>query len=197
MNRIIFPDKPIRATELVFPHLVNGAWLAQLKMDGWRCMIAWDGVSLTLTSRHQKPIPVSGTMILQLTDWIRDKPPCTLDAEWMGRRDGQSEGLYLFDCLSLDGVWYGSRTVAERWGVLRGLTVLRGHSPFAGIQLVESADANYHSFFNYSKTVPGCEGIVLKKFDSRFIGSTRQCVCNSKWLKIKWRDGEDGQLRIA
>ena len=36
---------------------------------------------------------------------------------------------------------------------------------------------------------PLTEGVVLKRTDSRLIGSTRGCEDNRGWLKVKWRDG--------
>jgi ATP-dependent DNA ligase len=57
--------------------------------------------------------------------------------------------------------------------------------------------SGYFEFFQFSKTLAGCEGIVLKHRDSKFSGSVRKCVDNPLWLKIKWRDGADGQTLVA
>jgi hypothetical protein len=65
------------------------------------------------------------------------------------------------------------------------------------ISIVPFTTGGYVDFFDFSKTLPGAEGIVLKHKTSRFIGSVRKSVENPMWLKVKWRAGADGQLRVA
>ena len=65
------------------------------------------------------------------------------------------------------------------------------------ISIVPFTTGRYQDFFEFSKTLPGAEGIVLKHKTSRFIGSVRKSVDNPMWLKVKWREGADGQLRVA
>ena len=157
-----YPDKPLSSSLGALDRLVEGEWLADLKYDGWRALVGWDGKDVTLTSRHRKPLPATARLLAQLRDAFRATGPALLDGEWMGRRDGQGESLVLFDVLETDGQSCWGLRADERRALLLGLGL---HVP-----LVVYVDCGYREFFERSK-VPGCEGIVLKRKDSRLIGS--------------------------
>jgi ATP-dependent DNA ligase len=190
-----FPDKPTTSSQGILPTLRNSDWLAQLKLDGWRTRLDWDGQRAILTSRHNKPIPASPSLLAEIAQALAPVPPCTLDGEWMGRRDGQPESLWLFDALAINGQWLGGLGAAERFKRLGRLFTRSDPAP--RVRLVECVKCGFVAFFHYSKTVRGCEGIVLKHRNSNFIGSVRKCVDNPFWLKVKWRDGADGQTLVA
>ena len=187
-----YPDKPLMSSLGALDSLVEGEWLAELKYDGWRALVRWDGKDVTLTSRHKKPLPATAGLLAQLRDEFARHhrlQSVLLDGEWMGRRDGQNESLVLFDALEINGKPCWGLRADERFTLLLGLHL---HIPTAVFD-----DRNYRELFLWSKVEPGCEGIVLKRKDSRLIGSVRGSADNPNWLKIKWRDGFDGQTRIT
>ena len=100
------------------------------------------------------------------------------------------ERVWLFDLLRVGpaGWRLGS-------GALERFDALRATAP-AGL-IVPHALAGYEAFFESSKLDPCTEGVVLKRVDSRYIGSARACRDNPAWLKVKWRDGAGGNKRIA
>ena len=121
-----------------------------------------------------------------------------IDCEFMGRRDGQPEALRLFDMLALNGKWVGDLAAYARLGMLTaGFPELKDAGTESRISIVPFTTGRYQDFFEFSRTLPGAEGIVLKHKTSRFIGSVRKSVDNPMWLKVKWREGADGQLRVA
>jgi ATP-dependent DNA ligase len=190
-----FPDKPTTSSERILPTLSNGDWLAELKFDGWRTLVDWDGKRAILTSRHNQTIPASQSLLDEIAQALTQVPPCALDGEWMGRRDRQPESLWLFDALAINGQWLGALGAGERFK--RFCWLFTSSDPAPRVRLVECVRSGFVDFFHYSKTVRGCEGIVLKHVDSKFIGSVRKCVDNPFWLKVKWRDGADGQTLVA
>ena len=111
-----------------------------------------------------------------------------LDGEYMGKRDGQPESCHVWDVVEFQGSWIGlEMPLSERWAMLRSIIPCRF--------IVPCATEDFAGFFESSKR-PGVEGIVLKRLDSRFFGSYRENKVNTGWLKIRWRGGEDGQLRL-
>jgi ATP-dependent DNA ligase len=186
-----YPDKPTTSSLGVLDHLVDGEWLADLKYDGWRALIRWDGNMVTFTSRHRKALPGTPGLLLEARDCLHGLPPALLDGEWMGRRDDQPESLVFFDMLEIGAESCWSRTADDRRTRLVGM--IQRLTP--RIRMVEYVDRGYRDFFERSK-VPGCVGIVLKRKDSKLIGSIRNSVDNPNWLKVKWREGFDGQTRV-
>ena len=195
-----FPDKPVDSAPAILTTLAEGEWLAQLKIDGWRCLIEWepDGAGLTLTSRHQEPIPASADLRRELTCLLEpQRAPLLIDAEWTGRRDRQPEGLVLFDLLGLEDEWLGGEGALARFHELRMLGSELGIGEGGRIRAVAWTLRDYPAFFEYSRTVPGVEGIVLKRCNSRYVGSVRRSVDNPAWLKVRHRAGEAGQTRLV
>ncbi len=190
-----YPDKPTPSGPGVLADLPDGEWLAQMKSDGFRCLVDWNGDCPTFTSRERLPIPASVDLGADVIAALDGLPPLTLDAEWMGRRDRQPEGLVVFDLLVMEGRWLGEKSAGQRFADL--LTLWGRVKAPPTVRLVEWAGRGYPAFFKLSKTRPGVEGIVLKHDTSRYIGSVRRSVDNPLWLKCKWRGGEDGQTRLA
>ena len=206
-----YPDKPVEATPAVLDTLTPGEWLAQTKPDGWRCLIDCavenkgprDVMRLEFLTRHAKPMPIDEDLAHRVSVWLHNTglPRLLIDAEWMGRRDGQPESLWVFDLLTQGDPWeLGGKPAWMRFDMLR--TLCRDFPPPDRVRLVEWTSGegdtiSYADFFERVRYQPGIEGIVLKRASSRYIGSIRHCAENPDWLKVKWRAGESGQTRIA
>jgi ATP-dependent DNA ligase len=91
-----------------------------------------------------------------------------------------------------EGSWIGHHRAIDRFNTLR-----RQFEQTPRVHIVAWTLSDYPEFFEHSKTLPGVEGIVLKRTDSKYIGSVRQSVDNPGWMKVKWREGADGQVRVA
>ena len=58
-----FPDRPTATSVGILSELAEGDWIAEIKFDGWRTVLGWDGREVTLTSRHRTPIPASPDLV--------------------------------------------------------------------------------------------------------------------------------------
>ena len=192
-----FPDKPTPSRPAVLAALRDGEWLCQFKWDGWRTVVTLDdGGRLSFTSRDNKPIPISSSLSQRVAEsFLRSNVPqgTTLDAEWTGRRAGLGEGLVFFDAIRLGGLDLYQWSAEHRFQALSEL----GLNTVDGVSTVETTTSGYAEMFERSKSLPHTEGVVLKRLASRLVWSIRSCQDHPEWLKVKWRDGEDGQLRVA
>jgi ATP-dependent DNA ligase len=191
-----YPDIPNQIGPETLATFARGEWLAQLKYNGFRAMYEWDGRgTLLIWGRHGTQLKEPSPQFRERTvEWMRKTrlPACVIDGEYMGRRDqaqGVTERSWLFDLLMLDGNWLGNEPTDVRW------EMLRRHVPAE--EVPASATERFAEFFEYSRGVQGCEGIVLKKTTARFFGSVRECFENPNWFKCKWRGGEDGNLPLC
>lgn len=185
-----FPDKP--ATQLSRSGLadIGGGYLAQLKMDGWRCVVERTATGLTFTSRHNKPIPIGGELAEAIGDALRGLPVGTiLDGEWLARRPAaRDEALWLFDAMQIGRLPLWGEPTFERLAMLRTMVPAEW--------IVPTVAHDYGDFFDAMQGRGDAEGIVLKRREARYIGSFRASALNPGWAKSKWRGGEAGTTLI-
>ena len=194
-----YPDKPTPSSAPVLATLRPNDWIAQYKYDGWRCLLYRGEAGWAFTTRHHKPCPVSAALAAAIAGELAELPVGTLlDGEWMARRAGLAgnagdEDLKLFDvlCLYPDN-WATGMGAFDRFNVLRSIV-----GPAAQHRIVPFTYAGYADFFEQSKADPLTEGVVLKHKTSIYRASIRECYVNPLWIKCKWRDGSDGQKRVA
>lgn len=198
-----YPDKPTRTTPGVLRTLREGHWLAQLKHDGWRAVITWDGSKASLVTRNNQPIAPGAALAAELARCLRRLPAGTvLDGEWLGMRRfevedpedwswrrcraGEREELVLFDLLYVAGRWVGDVPALERFRALQQVWRGASRSRRPGhVRLVTCRLGGYADLFTASAAAPLCEGIVLKHRSSTLLGSTSECQDNPRWLKVK------------
>jgi ATP-dependent DNA ligase len=195
-----YPDKPkhtLSRAALVAGMFAEGDFLAEAKADGWRCLIEVAPQGVTYTSRENKPLPVSidvrEPLEAALFEALRPfvKHGTLLDAEWIARRPGArdtacGEQLVIFDLLRIGEGEYFGESVRGRW---QGLQALAPLAPW----IVPATFGDYLGTFDrWQQEIPWAEGIVLKRLDSHYIGSARECALNPGWSRVKWRAGEDG-----
>lgn len=214
-----FPDKPIEASPdfLVGQH--DRAWWAQIKKDGWRQVVDWDGDgSLTISSSSgdtsRAAVPMSDEMRQALTEYVADvagDTPARFDTEWCARREAdRSERVWIFDVHRWRGEDLYRRPCQERMMILASLwpwphdaarselDIQFGNwgDPQA-INIMPTRNFDYAGLFDLSKNDPACEGIVLKGVQSVINGSIRGLSANRGWIKVKWRSGEAGRTMVA
>jgi ATP-dependent DNA ligase len=62
--------------------------------------------------------------------------------------------------------------------------------------IVPMVSRDYLGFFQNMRERGDAEGLVLKRADSRYIGSYKQSAINPAWVRSKWRAGEAGTTAI-
>jgi ATP-dependent DNA ligase len=186
-----YPDKPSAQLDRVGLDDLPEIYLAQLKLDGWRCVVLRTATGLTFTSRHNKPIPVSCHVEGEIGDALAHLPVGTvLDGEWLARRPAcRDESLWLFDIMQYGDTALWGEGTEWRYSLLRSLVPHEMVAPAAGTE--------YGEFYDAHEGRPDGEGIVLKKTNAKYIGSFRDSALNPGWLKAKWRAGEDGLTSLV
>lgn len=195
-----FPDKPNRMSQDHLDKLdAEGGWLATAKGDGWRCELIHtkEGEHGGL-SRHNKrldDLTDFDPKIIEAFKAMNSPPDSIIDTEWLRRRAGNlsgASGCVVFGILRWGGKWLHRKTEADRWAQVQEL-------PLDGVflRLVEFADHDFRKFFETLRDDPIRgelnEGIVLKHEKSRLVLDVKGSANNQLWVKIKWRDGADGQ----
>lgn len=187
-----YPDSPGSTIGRAALDELPSDYIAELKMDGWRCVIEKTAAhAYRFTTRHKKPCPVSAETRLAVRDALRSLPVGSLvDAEWIARRPAaREEAIWFFDLLQWGGVELYSQPADYR------LNALRDNAPAALI--VPTSTGNYAEFFDSLAERGDAEGVVLKRAGSKYIGSYRGCATNPAWVRCKWRAGEDGRTSLV
>jgi ATP-dependent DNA ligase len=98
-----FPDKPAIQIGRAGLAKLPGNYIAELKLDGWRCVVERAATGWSFTSRHKQPIPISRDLAATIAATLDNLPAGTiLDGEWIGRRPScREEALWLFDVLAI------------------------------------------------------------------------------------------------
>jgi hypothetical protein len=199
MNPFRYPDKP--AGEIEVRHLADFdtadrgtfSWLCKLKMDGWRCLverIANLNVYYSSSGKLLSPKP-EVTHPFEEACRAAGLADALVDCELTGnRRAGDASGLFVLDMLQIGrpkevgfhNLW--AVAAIDRWGMVQH------YFPKLAVPAVTSAFVQF--YYHHQRITPLAEGVVLKRLDSTFIGSTRDNAKNHGWIKCKWRAGESG-----
>lgn len=143
-----------------------GCWVAEPKVDGWRCVIIKGDGGLSFLSRQGKPLAVPASIETGVFDSF--PPDSVLDGEWV-----RSEGLlYLFDIPVYKGELL-KNLYQERRHMLKNVMPSMGR-----VRVVEhlGMDAGVVKRAHDK----GYEGVVFKDMNTQYPqGKTRD------WLKCK------------
>ena len=182
-----FVDKPIAVNSLLT--FQNGKWIAQKKLDGYRCIVEING-DIKFWSRNFSELKVSKEIQDQIRSLNLDNT--MLDGEWLKQRTDYKgpELLHLFGVLYLNGEWVGPWPEEKRWEFIQSLNI---DGP---IKRPDFVTKDYQKFFETSKSDKSCEGIVLKAIDAKLVGDRNKSAKNPKWFKKRWRGGFDGQSTV-
>lgn len=195
------PDKPSRVSDGYLSRIDN-EWIAEVKADGFRCE-AGRFSNLHFISRNENKLEVSERLIAEC-DFIPEG--CAFDTELIcptrikainkqfGLKIPLVEKLMVFDVTWYEGEWISRRmTLQER----RSLDVFQ-QIPQGTLDSLESDDKVFrapwvpgiqaYELFAAQKYHLISEGIVVKKLQSRGIGSRTSSQDTTDWLKIKHRD---------
>jgi ATP-dependent DNA ligase len=198
--KFITPDKPIRTTEGFFD-VVDGSWVCEAKLDGFRMEIGKFHGKIHAISRHYKPEPVCEEIRNKMYEIIPEG--CSLDCEWInptrikaintqyGTKLPLIEKVMVIDVTWFNGLYLSSMNFKERTSLqiyqnLPSTSMKMEEWPliFKAIQRPGNlAKSFYLEQMNYQIS----EGVVVKKLNSKMIGSKRESAKNPSWYKIKYR----------
>ena len=159
----------------------NKDWIAEVKKNGWRCMVYRNDNDVNLWTRHQTLVKEP---LIELKLFMKSiLPPDTiLDGELIHYRTKDDKGrLYLFDIIMLAGKLLVNLPLTERRVILEKVV---GKVP-SFIELSQWTQIGKKNL--YHKSIEGDlnEGIVLKKLSSQYPVSDRKCLENPYWIKVK------------
>jgi len=181
----IYPPKPLYVppTSKSFDELDNNTnWIAEVKKNGWRCMVhITPDNKLELWTRH-KTLELSPLPILRKKIMALQLPPDTiLDGEllehrgttketWMGWGMFRWQGQWLNAVPYKEILWRMSFMPTNDVHIIRPDFVLEGKKKFYEEVLKQGAEN---------------EGIVIKRLDAPVPFSFTNCAITRSWLKVK------------
>ena len=182
----LYPCKPnwLAPDSSFFAALDNDdRWVAEVKKNGWRCLVYRENDSVILYTRHRTVI---NEKLPRLRDYLRVAvPPGTiLDCELIhSRTKTVKEFLYPFDLLTLSREPLVERPLEYRRALLEKYI-----SPSPGLfeiarQFTTDKVALYERVIAGDPDVD--EGIVLKKLSSKYLPSPTRCLQHPQWFKVK------------
>jgi len=155
------------------------AWVAEIKKNGWRCLVEKTGGRVTLWTRRYTTIPDLPDLKEYLTEMLPEG--ILLDGELIDRRTKDIKGLwYAFDILYLGTEFFHNKPFSERrkelekhvWDVPGKIEVAKQYR--LGKKML------------YERVIDeGEEGIVIKKLDSTYPTNSTKSHDNPYWLKVK------------
>ena len=167
-----YPNKPVEIYPEDIPEQDDGTSFAQLKLDGFRCLLTKDtkhacaglpnadrGDGHLFLSRRglskggPTPLPVSDEIVEKILA-LNLPDNSMFDAEWVERRTAGPEGLYIHDVLWLRDEWMGNRPCLDRFEIVNGII------PASFIPMTTMD--GFADFFEASKQLPQAEGLVIK-----------------------------------
>ena len=193
MNR--FPDVP----RLVSPDFLRkidseepGRWLASSKINGRR-RIAWkeNGVWHYKAKNRDDAQQLQPELraAFESMDW---PDGIGVDAELAGpRHAGMAHSLHIFDLLMLDGEWLGAMPFHQRHETLaliwKNRQAQRGSGQTQDSIRLLTLFTNPGLLDRFMEQLqdPLSEGLVIRRRDSRLIGSSRQCAEHPHMFKLK------------
>lgn len=180
-----YPDKPIE----IFPSLIHefedAGYLAQQKLDGYRCLIIVED-NIRFVSRNYNELKVDG----KFYESFKNVPKGTIiDSEWIKYRSGETESLYLFDIIKYHEEYLKNIKLIERQNILNSLNI---HGP--GIKYPKETQSGFLDFFIEQLEIEESEGIIIKSKTSMLILDSKKSVNNVEWLKCKYKTGNCGTI---
>ena len=193
---ILVPDQPRPFTDVVLRRnmLADGAWMAQAKVNGWRCIVHVCALGIFAWSRHQRPLELPPEIEERLG---RIADEVWLDCELLGKRHENlhEDGLILLDVMAAPAAPRSSAVVLGGTPLERRREMAAEYAAQAELPLVEAVTSGYAAFFEKTKERPAIyEGIVLKRMGSGILvrraheGEDIRGFDNPDWMKIRWME---------
>jgi bifunctional non-homologous end joining protein LigD len=158
----------------------NKDWIAEVKKNGWRCLVEKKEGKVTLWTRKKTIITDAFPELRkELTDMLPDNS--LFDGELIDHRTKNIKGVwYAFDIIQQEGVTVENLPFIQRRRILEQYV----HTT-SNILLAEQTEVGKRNLYEQSIHSEENEGIVLKKLDSKYSASLIKCNETPFWLKVK------------
>jgi len=180
-----YPDKPMQRMESALDKLDNGRCMAQLKMNGYRCLAAKENGTITLYSSNLRPLAWANADVITEVSTLPIPDGTVLDGELLGRRQGTREqSLHLFGVLWLSGEWQGDIEEVHRWEWLQEKLV-----DWQGthVHLVTCWEKDFKLLYEQHRDkTETIEGVVVKYKSAKLVGNRKTQAKNGRWVKVKY-----------
>lgn len=197
-----YPDKPILASES-FLNGLDENWIAEPKLDGYRCYVIKTGGNIDFVSRHNKRLDVNKSIrsyfqqfkqsFIIDCEWINDQRIKAINTEF-SKNLKMHEAIGVFDIVRFNEEWITSKPLVERRDneILKSISICEinevlNHSIF---RLPSRNGKEALNYFNEQKNYLISEGIVVKKLNSKLICSSKDSANTNSWFKIKYRNAK-------
>ena len=153
-------------------------------MNGWRCLAYKDkDAKLYLLTKHKTLITDPLPDLRE--DLCKIMPANTmLDGELIDKRTpGIKQTYYLFDLLRVSGEDITGWSWLKRRELLEGLVDTAQRAEL--ILLSVPVEVGKKNLYYQAIGEEGCEGIVMKKKDSKYLASKTSCQDNPFWISCK------------
>jgi len=197
-----YPDKPHTQNPCFLQEWDDKrTYICQQKVDGWRLIIIRDKQgNFHYYSRHNKSLAEDISPELKCEVESLDIPnDSQLDGEWISRRACSidyklPQMIFIFDALKWKGLWLLNKPLKERYALVKGLFQSSG-LPHVGLP-IEAEHGKFVEFYEWQKTIPYSEGVVVKHLQSKIVGDRRDSKKNNQWMKVKWRGASSGETDL-
>lgn len=183
----VYPAQPIYVppdSDMVKGLSDNPLYVAEIKKNGWRCMVRKNNVgNIELWTRHHSiildPLPNLRKQ-LELLDVPVDS---ILDGELMEHRGEVKEQLVLWSAIKWESKWLSAKPYRDAQALLRN-HVFDSDNIKLAVQQFRAKTAFYEKVMA-GELGPGNEGIVLKNLDAPVPFGWKNEATHRGWLKIK------------
>lgn len=187
-----FPDDPVRITMENLRTMVPGQWVAQKKLDGWRCPAYFSGGKWTYYSKDGNRVIMPPEALRKEFESLAWPSDVAVDMEWMGPRQVEHlrgrHSFRIFDMLYLGGKWLGKTEFMERHRNLQTIFALAASKGSPSVSVVPVLSGDLLKAFEKEKDDPLSEGLVIRMAKSGLVGNMQKKTQNPLWRKIKYRD---------
>lgn len=193
-----FVDQPVEHGIEALTRFDNGEWTIGPKHDGYNGQAILLGGEWHGVSRKFAPLAFSDILLSELAE-LNLSEGTILNGEWEKlRRADQPERFSVFDILT-SGLKSNGRFAyligvphVERYQMMSDFI---GHDKSV-LKISPLALEGFRKFYDNAKRDEHNEGVVLKMRSSNLILDPRKSAKNPRWLKVKWRAGDDGLTSV-
>jgi len=185
-----YPPKPSRIwpqSNLFSTLNKNTSWDAELKYNGWRCLIYKENEKIYIWNRHKSIIDIEPKLFLS---HFVDIPNNTIfDGELINFRTKNLKNIIIiFDCPFYNGIDLRKTKLKTRREYLESFKMApktlqqSKHSKVYRIQQFSTAFKRLYTFTQGSDIL---EGIVIKQINSFYQAHPSRSIETNDWLKVK------------
>lgn len=186
--RYFYPPKPMRIyldSEIMEEINNSPRWVAELKKNGWRCLIWKEDGKVYLFNRYGQRSAIMENASPELMMYFGMTLPdgTVIDGEYLDRRLQRKEykGIYYaFDIMYYEGKSMMTFPFEYRRSILEKII-----QPYEYLWIPQQIVHDKYKYYHEALKSPENEGIVIKKVNSPYGGGLESSKVVSYWLKLK------------